>query len=235
MNIKLLLASIIIFPINLSLINYPVIANIVNVPFKNSDIIKQDTVKNNISSNHNHLVARNNLTEKVKFKRGDGTEAFSLKPKHNGIKIEAADNREIARLTVDNNRKIKIKNPADITLGYVVSKSNSWKIKNANQTKILFILRKQADGDYKLETSQDKAIYRIKRRNYGFEIEKPNKQSLYKIKTKNNKIVLQDGNDKIVIQTSSKFSLAAMTCLGFDVLSQEQKIALAYALSLAGQ
>lgn len=230
MNIKLFLAATFILPFSLLLTAHLAQSNpVINTDLRNSEKNQQYSV------DRNYIIAQNNLTTKVKFKRGDGTEAFSLKPKHNGIKIEDADNQEIARLTIDRNRKIKIKNPSDITLGYVVSKNNSWKIKNANQTETLFVLRKQADGDYKLETSQNKQIYRIKRRNYGFEIETPEKQSLYKVKAKNNKIVLRDGNDNTVIQTSSDFSLAAMTCLGFDILSQEQKIALAYALILAGK
>lgn len=232
MNIKILSAiakrqsfRLIAFFCPLTLFLSPRISTVTsNNNLKNSEIIQQ----------HN-IIAQNNITTKIKFKKSDGTEAFSLKPKHDGIKIEDSNNLEIARLTVDSNRKIKIKNPSDIPLGYVVSRSNSWKLKNANQTETLFILRKQTDGDYKLESEKDEAIYRIKRRNYGFEIETPQKQSLYKVKTKNNKLVLRDRNDNTVIQTSSDFPVIAMACLGFDALSQEQQIALAYALILAGE
>ena len=225
MNIKKILLIALACPLILLLIEYPTISKASNNSnLKNSEIIKQ-----------HYIIAQNNLTTKIKFKNSDGTEVFSLKPKYNGIKIENADDLEIARLTVDNNGKIKIKNPSDMTLGYVVSQNNSWKLKNANQTKTLFILRRQTDGHYNLDSGKDKAIYRIKRRNYGFEIETPQKLSLYKVKTKNNKLVLRDNNENIVIETSSNFSLIAMTCLGFDVLPQAQQIALAYALILAGK
>ena len=177
----------------------------------------------------------NNLTNKVKFKLENGDEAFSLKPKDNGIKVESADGSEIARLTVDEERKIKIKDAADTTLGYVVSKDEYWKIENPEQTKELYILRQQSDGDYKLETDSDRQIYRLKRRDYGWEIETPEKESLYKVKTKDNKIVLRDKDEITVIKTEADFSLLALACFGLDVLTQEQQSALAYAITLAGE
>jgi len=177
----------------------------------------------------------NNLTNKVKFKLENGNEAFSLKPKDNGIKVESADGSEIARLTVDEERKIKIKDAADTTLGYVVSKDKYWKIENPEQTKELYILRQQTDGDYKLETGSDRQIYRLKRRDYGWEIETPQKESLYKVKTKDNKIVLRDKDEVTVIKTEANFSLLALACFGLDVLTQEQQSALAYAITLAGE
>ena len=191
-------------------------------------------VQNNIKTS-DRVTIKNNLTTKVKFKRANGTAVFSLKPKANGIKVENAAGEEIARLTVDSDRQIKIKNPADQTLGYVVSKSDYWKLENADRTKELYILRKQTDGDYKLETAKNKPIYRLKRRNYGWEIETPQNQSLYKVKTKANKIALRDSRDNIVMETKSNFSVLAVACFGFDALNQEQQAALAYAVSLAGE
>ena len=198
-----------------------------NKPANNNTPPPQQVVNNSPSAN--------NLTSKVKFKLENGNEAFSLKPKENGIKVESADGSEIARLTVDEQNKIKIKNAADATLGYVVSKDKFWKIENPEHTKELYILRQQADGDYKLETEGDRQIYRIKRRDYGWEIETPQKESLYKVKTKENKIVLRDKDDVMVIKTKSDFPLLAIACFGMDVMTQEQQSALAYAIVLAGE
>ena len=178
---------------------------------------------------------QNNLTDKVKFKLENGDEAFSLKPKDNGMKVEGVNGSEIARLTVDERQKIKIKDPSDRPLGYVITKDNAWKLENAEQNKELYILRKQTDGDYKLETGDDKQVYRIKRRDYGWEIETPQKQSLYKVKIKANKIVLRDRNEVTVIKTKANIPSLAVACYGFDVLSQPQQSALAYAISLTGE
>ena len=174
-----------------------------------------------------------NLTDKVKFKLDNGSEAFSLKPKENGAKLEGANGQELARLTIDNKEKIKIKNAADRVLGYVVTENSSWKIKNPEQTEELYVLRRQTDGDYKLESGSNQQVYRIKVRDYGFEIENPKKQSLYKVKIKEGKISLKNASDRIVLATKDEFLPIAVACFGFDILSKEQQAALAYAVNLS--
>lgn len=172
-------------------------------------------------------------TETIKFKQEGGAEVFALKPKSDGVKLVNGNDQEVARFNLDQD-KLKIKNSADKTLGYVITKNGSWKVENPEQTKELYILRRQNDGDYKLEDGSNKEIYRIKKRDYGFEIETPTKQSLYKVKVKDSKISLRDTSDKTVLYTKSGLVPVAVTCFGFDVLSQEQKAALAYAVNLSG-
>lgn len=174
------------------------------------------------------------LKEEVKFKIDNGSEAFSLKPKENGAKFIDGNGKELARLSVDENQKVKIKDAADKVLGYVVTKGGYWKIENANQSKELYILRHQSDGDYKLEDGANKQIYRIKARDYGFEIEAPQKKSLYKVKVKEGKISLRNDLDKTLFSTKSQFIPIAVACFGFDGMSRAQQAALAYAVNLSG-
>lgn len=174
------------------------------------------------------------LTDSLKFERDNGAEAFALKPKENGAKFVDGSGKELARLTVEENQKVKIKDAADKVLGYVVSKAGYWKIENANQTQELYILRRQDDGGYKLEDGANKQIYRIKVRDYGFEIETPQKKSFYKVKVKQGKISLRNASEQTVFSIKSKFLPIAVACFGFDVLSREQQAALAYAVNLSG-
>lgn len=172
-------------------------------------------------------------TEKIKFKQAGGAEKFSLKFKSDGAKlVDEADN-ELARLKLDGN-KVKIKDPADEVLGYVVLQAGYWKLENAEQTEELYVLRRQDDGDFKLETGDDAQVYRIKVRDYGYEVETPEKESLYKVKTKNGKISLRDANDQTVLSTKSAMTPVAMAPFGFDVLTPPQQAALAYAVNLTG-
>ena len=173
-------------------------------------------------------------SEAIKFKLEGGSEAFALKPKEDGAKLVDANDKELARLNVDEGQKVKIKDAGDRVLGYVVPEENYWKIKNAEQTKELYILRRQDDGDYKLEDGANKEIYRIKKRDYGLEIETPTKQSLYKVKIKDDKTSLRDASDKTVLYTKSGIAPMAIASFGFDVLSREQKAALAYAVNRSG-
>lgn len=173
-------------------------------------------------------------SESIKFKQENGTEAFVLKLMPDGAKLVDATNKELARLNVDSQQKIKIKNAADQVLGYVVPENDYWKLKNADQSQELYVMRRQADGDYKLETGTNQPIYRIKARDYGFEIETPEKQSLYKVKVKEGKVSLRNANDQTVLSTKSNLAPIAIAPFGFDQLSREQQAALAYALNQAG-
>lgn len=172
--------------------------------------------------------------EKIKFKQADGNEAFSLKFKPDGAKLVDAADAEMARLTVDGAQKVKIKDASDQVLGYVVSSGDHWKLENADQTQELYILRRQSDGDYKLEDGQDTQIYRIKQRDYGYEIESPDDQSLYKIKVKEGKTSLRNAQDDTVLSTKDAIAPIAMACFGFDVLTPEQQAALALAMNSVG-
>ena len=172
--------------------------------------------------------------EQLKFKRDDGSEAFSIKFQPDGAKWVDGNDQEIARFTVDENQKVKIKDPSDNVLGFVVIQDGYWKIENAEQTQELFILRRQDDGDYKLEDDSDTQIYRIKQRDYGYEIETPDKQSLYKVKiSEDGKVSLRDANDKTVVSTRAAIAPVAVASFGFDVLSPEQQAALAFAVNFA--
>ncbi|MBD1909856.1 MULTISPECIES: hypothetical protein [unclassified Leptolyngbya] len=171
---------------------------------------------------------------KVKFKREDGTEAFSLEFRSDGAKLEGANGDELARFTVDDNQKVKVKNATDTALAYIVSDSDKWKVENADQTKELYILRRQSDGDYKFETGSDQDIYRVKQRDYGFEIETPDKVSVYKVKLKEGKLSLRDASDQTVLYTKDPLTPIALAPFGFKELTPEQQAGLAYALHRAG-
>ena len=173
-------------------------------------------------------------SESIKFKQENGTEAFVLRFMPDGAKLVDSQNRELARLNVDLQQKIKIKNSADQVLGYVVPENDYWKLKNPDQSQKLYVVRRQTDGDYKLETGANQLVYRIKARDYGFEIETPEKQSLYKVKVKECKISLRNASDQTVLSTKSNLAPIAIAPFGFDKLSREQQVALAYALNQAG-
>jgi hypothetical protein len=173
-------------------------------------------------------------TDKIEFKLENGAEVFTIKLKPDGAKLVNANNQELARFKLDEKQKLKIKGADDRTLGFIVAEGDRWKVKNANQTQELYILRRQADGDYKLEDGSDSEIYRIKKRDYGWEIETQTKQSLYKIKVKDGKTSLRDASDKTVLYIKAELAPIAIACFGFDVLTQEQKAALAYMVNLAG-
>lgn len=170
--------------------------------------------------------------DQLKFKRDDGSEAFSIKFQPDGAKWVDSNDQELARFNLDENQKVKIKDASDNVLGFIVIKDGYWKVENAEQTQELFILRRQDDGDYKLEDGSDTQIYRIKKRDYGYEIETPEKESLYKVKvSEDGKVSLRNASDETVISTRAPIAPIAVASFGFDVLSPEQQAALAFAVN----
>ncbi len=170
----------------------------------------------------------------IKFKSDKGNELFALKPGVDGAKLIDANQKELSKFKLDTQQKLQIRNPASQPVGFVVTEPGVWKLKNADQTKELYVLRHQPDQDYKLETGANQELYRIKARGNGLEIETPDKKSLYKVKVKGDKISLRNAQDKTVLYTKGKLPPIAIACFGFDGLSREQQAALAYAVNLSG-
>lgn len=172
--------------------------------------------------------------ETIKFKQESGAEAFTMKLLEDGAKLIDPSEKELARYKQDETRKIKIKNAEDKVLGYIVPEADYWKIKDAQQTQELYVLRHQDGQDYKLENGENQLIYHIRVRNYGYEIEAPGKQSLYKVKLRDGKISLRDASDRTILATRAKVLPIVVACFGMDALSREQQAGLAYAIELAG-
>ena len=164
--------------------------------------------------------------DKIKFKAADGEVRMSLKPEADGAKLVDADERELARYTLSGN-KLKIKNAADETLGYIVAYPDRLKVKDAQQKNDLWQLRRQSDGDWKLEDAKGTVVCRVKKRDYGFEIETPDDISLQKVKLKDGKLSLRK-SEETYLYTKDKMSPTAAACLALEpVESQPVRMGLA--------
>lgn len=171
--------------------------------------------------------------QKLKF-RLNGVKAFALKPVADGMKLVDGNRKELAWLEVDAQQNIKIKNPSEQVVGYVLYSNGNWQVKSVDNTKI-YILKQHSKENYKLEDEANQEIYEIKSRNDELEIETPNHQVLYQVTVKNQKILLKNMSNQSVLSTKSQIVPIAVACFGFDVLSPEQKAALAYAVKISGQ
>ena len=142
------------------------------------------------------------LSAKIKFEDGRGKLAFSIKPEDDGAKLVDANEREIARYNLKGD-KLKIKDSADRVLGYVTGSRGKYHLKDPDQKVVRYELRRQADGDWKLEDGHGKLLSKIKKREYGFEIEDAMETSLAKVKTRDGKVSLRDASDKTRYATHS--------------------------------
>jgi hypothetical protein len=207
--------------------------------FACSNGVKSPTNDTQVNSQPSTAVTANSTTvaaktDKIKFKTEGGAELFSLKQQADGAKLVDGNNQELAKIKLDKPGQIKLKNAADKVLGYVVTESGIWKLQNPDGKQDLFILQKQSNGEYQLTDAGKKVVYQIKSKNNGWEISTPSNQLVYQVKVKNSKISLRNPAQKTIFSTKSEISPIAFACLGFDVITREQQVALAYAVNLTG-
>ncbi len=171
------------------------------------------------------------FSDKVQVKDADGNVVFSLKPKDDGAKLVDANEGELARITIDGTQ-LKVKDPDDRVLGFVVAEHRHYEIRYTSQD-TMFELSEDAEGDWKLKNAEDEMIYRIKRREYGYEIENAADESLFKIKNKDGKTSLRDSGDRTVFSTRDEIGTRAFMPFGFaalDSLPLQSAVALALEL-----
>lgn len=164
--------------------------------------------------------AREITFTKVKFKSADGQVQMSLKPQSDGAKLVDGQEQELARYTLSGD-KLKIKNAADETLGYIIAYPDRLKVRDATQKKELWNLRRQSDGDWKLEAADGTLACRVSKRDYGFEIEKPDDTSWRKIKLKDGKLSLRDEREQTYLSTKDGFPVTAGACLALEPIESQ--------------
>ncbi len=138
--------------------------------------------------------------DKLKFK---GAEGFSLKIKDDGLKVVDDKETELARVRVEENGKIKIKDAQDAVLGYVTGKDPQWTLKDAKQTKTMFRLTRQANGDMQLTDDAGDVLYRIVKGDAHAEVADADGKAMFRVQTKNGKTAIHDGTDKVVLTTDA--------------------------------
>lgn len=181
----------------------------------NSPTIQPSQTAKDSTSDYGIASDSKKLTQKLKFKVGEGEHAFSIKPETDGGKLVDSDESELARFKLQDG-KLKIKTADETILAYIVPSAGKLKIKNADQSQTLWTLRSQADGDWKLEDTDDNLVYKIKRRDYGFELEDGSENSLAKAKQKADKTSLRDPSEATLFYTKDPIKPESVICLGFE-------------------
>jgi hypothetical protein len=175
-----------------------------------------------------------NQTEKIKFRTEFGADLFALKQQANGAKLVDANNEEIAKMRENTPGKIKIKNPGEEVLGYVIREKGLWRLENQTSSASLYTLKRENAGSYILVDGANQLIYHIKQQNNSWEVNTPNKNLVYHVRIRDGKTSLRNSSATTVFYTRSTISPIAFACFGLDVLTREQQAALAYAVNLTG-
>jgi hypothetical protein len=169
----------------------------------------------------------------LKVRDGAGREVFSLKWEVDGAKLVDPQDRELARLKPRDDR-VKINGPDDAPLGVLGGDATKLEVRSGDKT-LLFVLRRQADGDYKLEDARAGLLAKLEVKGPDYvRVEDAGGATLYKVKRKGGKIVATDPGDRPVLAAEGAGSLMGFAVLGLERLSQPQRAGLYYRLDALG-
>lgn len=167
------------------------------------------------------------LGGKVEFRKDEGVELYSLKPKDDGTacKFYDASGKELCKFSLSDG-KLKAKSADDQPLFELKPKDQKLMIKDATGEKELFKFKLKGDTiDFYLPG--DKRVHRIKKKDYGWRLEDNAEKTLFRAKSKDGKMVLRDLDDKTVLYSNDIPSPLGLIFFKIDSLSLEQQMACA--------
>ena len=167
---------------------------------------------------------------RIKFKSDDGKELYTLKYRDDGAKLEAEDGREMVRLRTQENDRLKIKYKDDETAGYVGGRSPAWEVRDAEDEQVLYTLRKESDGSYRLEGTGE--TYQFRKAGSGVEVLDAQGKAAYVVRYdgEDMRTRLRNAAGQRLLVTREPVDPAAMACMGLDKLSLPHRVALFYKL-----
>ena len=170
------------------------------------------------------------VADKIKFKKPGGETAFSIKLKDGDLKLVDPNEKELARVTVTEGGKFKLKDSGDEVLGYVTGEFPRFKIKDAAEKETLFEFGRQNDGDWKLKRAEDMEICRIGKRDYGWKIEDGSKNDLGRVKVDGERTSIRDSGGQVRYYTNDFVPSLSVVPFGMPELTRGQAAALSAAL-----
>ena len=174
------------------------------------------------------------LKETTAFYLGNGSPIFSYEQTDQQVQVLDDAGQVAATLIIESNQKLRIEDPNQQVIGYVMTRPDGWRLRQPDQTEELFVLTQRDDGNFRMRTGAGERIYRINARDYGYEVQSPEEVPLFRVRD----TALHNAqavDEPRVLYTEADFSTAALFSFALDQLSFEQQTALAYAIHRAGQ
>jgi hypothetical protein len=169
----------------------------------------------------------------LEVRDGAGREVFTIKWMDDGAKLVDPREQELARLKPREDR-VKITGPDDAAIGAVSGDAAKIKVEGADRA-VLLVLRRQSDGDYKLEDAHDTLQAKLKVKGAdAVRVEDAGGATLFKAKRKGGKLVITDATELPVLTAEGTASLMGFAVLGLQRLTPPQRAALLYRLDALG-
>jgi hypothetical protein len=162
--------------------------------------------------------------QNVHVEDASGQPLYGIKWRDDGAELQNAQGQDTLRFKLNEDR-LKIRTATDEVLGYVTGGADNLKIKDAAKA-VLFELKRQDDGDYKVVDGADVLLYKLKVKEGAVKVVNAAEVVLYKAKLRETKVVLRTEDDKDLLTAKHSQSTLAASVLGLDKLTELQRQAL---------
>lgn len=162
--------------------------------------------------------------QNVHVEDASGQPLYGIKWRDDGAELQNAQGQDTLRFKLDKDR-LKIRTTTEEVLGYVTGGIDNLKVKDAAKA-VLFELKRQDDGDYKVVDGADVLLYKLKSKQGAVKVVDAGESVLYKAKLREAKVVLRTEDDKDLLTAKHSQSTLAASVLGLTKLTELQRQAL---------
>lgn len=177
------------------------------------------------------------LSETLGFHLSNGEDIFTYQQEDNRVWVRDGQGEVNAVLVLESPQKMRVEDAGETVIGYVMTRSDSWRVRKPDQTEELFVLTRRDDGNYRMRKGDGERIYRINARSYGYEVQSPDEVSLYRVRQAGDRLALHNSqavDEPLMLYTEGEFLAPGMFVFGLEALSFVEQAALAYAVNQAG-
>jgi hypothetical protein len=168
--------------------------------------------------------SRINLDHDVEFDGPDGKRLWKLESDVGNVELEDAYSRDLHEFRPQRGG-ITFEDSAGRDLE-VQGADGGLLLRDRATGVLLYRLRPERDGDYRLEEGEGTVVYQMKRRDYGYKVLGAGER-MFKVRRKPGKISIRDRTGATILSTRDSFPPLAASCFCFDTLPIEMRAGLA--------
>ena len=167
------------------------------------------------------------LDHPINFDGQDGTRALKLVPGKEQVKLQDGNGELLARFELVDGRLQVNRAPPELTGFVVPAAGGGFHMLEPNESRVLYRLSREPDGDLRLETGSGNLLYKMKRRDYGFKTVDADGRVESRVRVRESKISRRDATGATTLSTSDVIAPAAFACFTLRELPIEHQAALA--------
>jgi len=172
------------------------------------------------------------LSHAIKFDGPNGKRLMELVPRGQRVKLENARGELVVRFRLEAGR-LRIELASRELVGFVAPQAadtGGLQVVGARGASVLYRLRREPDGDLKLQDGAGRTVYEVKLRDYGFKTVDARGAVQSRVRVKPTKVSVRDAAGKTTLSTDDSIPPPAAACFTLNGLPLEFQTGLALAI-----